>query len=81
MPFYMQPAGAPPPSTAGSVLLDRNALVVDLELDAFRLGLLAVDIGAERDDHDDERANDEIERVLLHGAPFVVSSFRLVSGP
>ena len=70
-----------PKSAAGSVLLDRNALVVDLELDAFRLRLLAVDIGAKRDDNDDERANEEVECVLLHGAPFVVSSLRLASEP
>ena len=68
MPFYMQPAGAPPPSTAGSILLDRNALVVDLQLDALRLGLLVIDIDAERYDDHDERADDEIERILFHGA-------------
>jgi hypothetical protein len=64
-----------------SILLDRDALVVDLELDALRFGLFAIDINTERDDHDDERANDEIERILFHGALFRLSSFKLVSGP
>jgi hypothetical protein len=64
-----------------SILLDRDALVVDLELDALRFGLLTIDIDAERDGHDDERANDEIERILFHGALFRLSSVKLVSGP
>ena len=68
MPFYMQPAGAPPPSTAGSILLDRNALVVDLQFDALWLGLFVIDIRTERDDHDNERADEKVECILLHGA-------------
>jgi hypothetical protein len=52
------------------LLLDRDAGRADVELDAFRLLAVLIELIAEHGDHDHQRADNEIEEVvaghLLH---------------
>jgi hypothetical protein len=57
--------GRPQAGPVRSILLYLQSVLVELDLDPLRLGPLVIDITAE-DDHDHyERADDEIELVLL----------------
>jgi len=48
------------------VLLYGYSGLVDSQLDATWLALFTQNIGAKSDDHDDQRADKEIEVILLH---------------
>jgi hypothetical protein len=53
------------------LLFNRDAGGADVELDAFRLLAVLIELIAEHSDHDDERADEEIEEVAAgHGVTF-----------
>ncbi|WP_158000357.1 hypothetical protein [Sinorhizobium meliloti] len=54
--------GRPPVDLGASVLLDRNAVLVEPEFNAGRLGFLAIEVNAEDYDGDNQAANDQVRR-------------------
>src|SRR5690242_4255719 len=67
---WVSHAGRKPAEQGGSILLYLQSVLVELDLNALRLGLLVVDVAGEHDHDHDECADDEIELVLLQRNPF-----------
>jgi hypothetical protein len=55
------------PSYRGLLLLDGNAALIDLDLDALGLLPLLVELKADDRGNDYERGDDEVESVAIHG--------------